>query len=172
MLLKGTPLIYYGQELGMRGKPDPRYQSDEKDIGDREAFEWTRKTQAPGQANWYKGPKSYWTARYARDDDGISVAEEVRDKGSLLNFYRRLLALRKSHLALSCGTEEVLPSPGGMLVVERRASGERIEIISNLANESARIDVSGRDLMMRRPVLGGLELGPYETRVIAVRQQG
>ena len=57
MLLKSTPLIYYGQELGMRGIQRPEYKSDEKDIGTREAFEWSAKIEAQGEATWYKGPE-------------------------------------------------------------------------------------------------------------------
>src|SRR3546814_987297 len=49
MLLKGTPPIYYGQELGMRGKQRPEYKTDEKDIGPREAFEWEADVNAPGE---------------------------------------------------------------------------------------------------------------------------
>jgi glycosidase len=88
VLLKGTPSIYYGQELGMRGKPFDQFKSDEREIGMREAFEWSAKVEAPGEAIWYKGPKAYWTERYARDDDGVSVAEQERDPKSLLNHYR------------------------------------------------------------------------------------
>src|SRR3546814_6943757 len=39
MLLKGTPLNYHGEELGMRGHKSEEYQIDEKDIGTREALE-------------------------------------------------------------------------------------------------------------------------------------
>ena len=62
MALKGMPSIYYGQELGMRGTPRDSYKSDEREIGMREAFRWGARVEAPGQANWYKGPKDYWTS--------------------------------------------------------------------------------------------------------------
>ncbi len=43
VLLKGTPLIYYGQEIGMKGMQSHAWNSDANDIPDREAFKWTRR---------------------------------------------------------------------------------------------------------------------------------
>lgn len=165
ILLKGTPSIYYGQELGMRGTPRDEYKSDEREIGMREAFEWSAKVEAPANALWYKGPRSYWTERFARDDDGVSVAEQDKDPASLLNHYRRLLALRKAHPAFVDGTQRVVPSGNKILVVERGSGGEKILIVSNLSDQSAEYLVSGRDLLTGRAV-NGVHLKPYETRVI------
>jgi alpha-amylase len=169
MLLKGTPLIYYGQELGMRGRPRPEYKSDEKDIGDREAFEWRARTEAPGQANWYKGPKTYWTDRFAKDNDGISVEEEDRDPSSLLNHYRRLLKIRAAHSALRSGAQRVLPAVGKVLAVERSGAGERFVIVANLSAAPADYRVSGRDLLSGKSVRGQLRLAPFAANVIATQ---
>jgi glycosidase len=166
MLLKGTPLIYYGQELGMHGKLRPEYKSDEDGIGDREAFEWSARTEAAGQANWYKGPKSYWTERFARDNDGVSVAEEDRDPGSLLNHYRRLLALRRANPAITRGGQKVLDSPPDILAVERSGAGERMLIVANLSGKAVTYAVNGRDLLAGRQVAGSLGLAPYEAAVL------
>jgi glycosidase len=166
LLLKGTPLVYYGQELGMRGKPRPGYKSDEKDIGDREAFEWSSETQAPGQANWYEGRKSYWTERFAKDDDGISVEEEDRDPASLLNYYRRLLRLRAGHPALRSGAQRVLDTPGDILAVERTGAGEDVLIVANLSSRTADFNLSGFDLLSGRRVAGKLRLAPFAATVV------
>jgi glycosidase len=165
MLLEGTPLIYYGQELGMRGELRPEYKSDEKDIGDREAFEWSGKVEAPGQANWYKGPKSYWTERFASDDDGVSVAEEDGDPESLLNHYRRLLNLRRSYPALRSDMQRVLPTDARLLVVERGRGAGRILLIANLSDQTAEYRASGRDLLTGSHV-NAVRLNPYQTAVI------
>ena len=164
--LKGIPLIYYGQELGMRGAPRPEYKSDEKDIGDREAFEWSAATQAPGQANWYKGSKTYWTQRFAKDHDGVSVAEEDLDPRSLLNHYRKLLAIRRAHLAVTGGNQHLLGSPPNILVVERSKGSERLLIIANLSGKTLTYKVNGRDLLANRNIKGSLRLAPYQATVI------
>jgi len=165
-LLKGTPLIYYGQELGMRGKPRPQYKSDEKDIGDREAFEWSASTEAPGQANWYKGPKTYWTRRFAKDHDGVSVAEENGDPGSLLNLYRKLLALRRAHPAITDGAQDLIDSPPNLLVVQRSKGPERLLIVANLSSRPATYRVNGRDPLAKADIKGILRLAAYQSRVV------
>lgn len=165
-MLKGAPLIYYGQELGMRGAPRPEYKSDEKDIGDREAFEWSARTEAAGQAIWYKGPKTYWTERFAKDDDGVSVAEENHNPASLLNHYRRLLALRRTRRAISEGTQTVIASSPNILAVERSRGIERLVIVANLSPKRAVYRVSGRDLLSGRRLSGVLQLKPYQATVI------
>ena len=170
MLLKGTPLIYYGQELGMRGIQRPEYKSDEKDIGTREAFEWSAKVEAPGEATWYKGPKSYWTDRSARDDDGVSVAEEDGDPNSLLNHYRKLLKLRRTHPALTDGDQRVLDSTPDMLAVERSTAGERLLIVANLSAKPATYSVTGRDLLSGGQISGHAQFAPYEAKVIALTE--
>ena len=91
ILLKGTPSIYYGQELGMRGTPRGRVQVRRARDRNARGVRMERKVEFPGEAIWYKGQKTYWTERFARDDDGVSVAEEDRDPKSLLNHYRGLL---------------------------------------------------------------------------------
>jgi glycosidase len=167
MLLKGTPLIYYGQELGMRGLQQPEYKTDEKDIGTREAFRWSAKVEAAGQANWYKGPKTYWTERFARDNDGISVAEEDGRPDALLNHYRKLLKLRGTYPALSGGSQKVVPTSDNFLIVERSAGEERLLIVANLSGQTAEYLVSGRDLLSGSQV-DGVHLKPFQTTVVQV----
>ncbi len=132
-MLKGTPILYYGQELGMRGAMDAGYPTDENHIPVREAFKWSAEDAAPGQALWYKRPgERYWDQRYARDHDGVSVAEQANKPASLLNHYRKLTALRKANPALLSGSQRVLESPAGVLMVERKAGGDTLVIVTNL----------------------------------------
>jgi glycosidase len=139
-LLKGTPILYYGQELGMRGAMDAGYPTDENHIPVREAFKWSATDAAPGQALWYRRPgERYWDQRYARDHDGFSVEEEDGKPGSLLNHYRALSALRAAHPALVRGAQRVLAAPAGMLAVERQVDGERLVIIANLTGRTAEV---------------------------------
>ncbi len=44
ILLDGTPLIYYGQEIGMKGRQNKTWGTDANDIPVREAFEWARRS--------------------------------------------------------------------------------------------------------------------------------
>jgi alpha-amylase len=164
-LLKGPPSIYYGQELGMRGTMRDEYKSDEREIGAREAFRWTAKVEAAGEATWYKGPKGYWAQRFAKDDDGVSVAEQDGDPNSLLNHYRRLLKLRATYPAFRNGAERVIPTSDNFLIVERSIGREKVLIVANLSDKSAEYLVSGRDLLSGKSV-HGLHLRPFQTAVV------
>lgn len=134
LFLKGTPILYYGQELGMRGANDRGYDTDEANVPVREAFKWAAIDAAPGQAIWYRRPgERFWDQRYARDYDGISVEEQTGRPGSLLTRYRLLAALRRAHPALRTGTQTLIESAPGLLVVERAAQGERLVLVANLS---------------------------------------
>ena len=150
----------------MRGKPRNEYKSDEKDIGDREAFKWSANTDAPGEANWYKSSKSYWTERFARDNDGVSVEEEIHDPNSLLNHYRRLLKLRATNPALRSGTQHVIAAPSQILAVERSSMGEHLLILANLSASDASFHARGKDLLSGNIVRGSLRLAPYQATII------
>ncbi len=142
LLLRGTPILYYGQELGMRGQLDAGYESDEAGIPVREAFKWSATDDGPGQAIWYRRPgERFWDQRHARDQDGISVEEQELRAGSLLNRYRRLAALRRAHPAIVAGTQAVVEGDARLLIVERSGADERLMIVSNLSAET--VDYTG-----------------------------
>jgi len=133
--LRGTPILYYGQELGMRGLMDPGYKTDESAIGVREAFEWHARQDGPNQAVWYRRPgQRYWDQRFTRDDDGISVEEQIDDPKSLLSHYRRLTALRRQFAALRSGEQRVLDSVPGVLVIERSLGDQTLIVVANLTD--------------------------------------
>ncbi len=92
--LNGVPMIYYGEEIGMTGKrgTGPLY-----DEFRREPMEWGTYINSPGTPTWFT------RHQYIQDADGISVEEQDNDPGSLLNFYRHILAMRKENTALSAG---------------------------------------------------------------------
>src|SRR5438128_8517038 len=79
--------------------------------------------------SWYRDTGPWWTDRYGRDDDGVSVEEEQRDPASLLAFYRRLLALRHSRKDLREGDQEIVATDQPALLVLRRAYGPRESLL-------------------------------------------
>jgi hypothetical protein len=93
LLLKGIPLIYYGQELGMEGRQFRGWNSDANDIPVREAFPWTSAV-GPGMAVWYKDSGPWWTQSPLARGGYVSLEAEAKDPGSLLAYYRGLIARR------------------------------------------------------------------------------
>lgn len=167
-LLRGTPILYYGQELGMRGRKDAGYQTDEADILMREAFKWAAIDAAPEQAIWYRRPgERFWDQRYARDHDGISVEEQRLRPDSLLSHYRRLASLRRTHAALVAGEQAVIDGDPRLLIVARSTADQRLVIVSNLSAEA--VDYtgpgsSGPDLIGN----GTAALRPWQTALFLI----
>jgi glycosidase len=153
ILLKGIPLIYYGQELGMKGV---KYNgnSDGNDIPRREAFEWYMDASGPGMAFWYRNSGPWWTGSNVRPDDGISLEEEEPNPASLFNFYKKLLALRGQHAALIAGTMEFIGVPDpGVVAFSRKYGNERILVVINLTNKVQSPNIRDYDLKAGQKVL-------------------
>ncbi|MFT3756438.1 MAG: alpha-amylase family glycosyl hydrolase [Pseudoxanthomonas sp.] len=140
LLAAGEPLLYYGQELGMRGLPrsDPSL-SDRAHIPLREAFRWSADLEAPGSAIWYADAGHWWwDERSNHSHDGVSLEEEVADPDSLFHWYQRLLALRQSRAELRHGTQRILCEDAGNLVcLLRETDGARTLLLVNLGTTPA-----------------------------------
>ncbi len=145
LAVQGEPMLYYGQELGMRGVTANFGLSDGNHVPLREAMRWRTDLAAPGSAIWYQGDRPIWTARHNRSGDGASVEEQEADPASLLNWYRRLLALRQARTELRHGTQQLPCDDGGpVLCVLREADGRRTLLLANLgeAEANAKLDAT------------------------------
>lgn len=144
LMVRGEPLLYYGQELGMRGVTGKVGMSDANHIPLREAMRWQADLDAPGSATWYQGDQRWWTGRYNRSDDGVSVQEQDRDPDSLLNWYRQLLALRRQRPELRHGAQRVLcDDDSKVLCVLREDGGRRTLLVANLGDTPATPSLGG-----------------------------
>ncbi len=106
-----TPVIYYGDEIGMKGVKG-NWGSDANDCPMREPFKWLTNAGAP-MSNYFVLNSSAYNNRYERNADGRSVQEQQGVNGSLLETYRTLIALRKNNAALRRGTYSTVPSSDG-----------------------------------------------------------
>lgn len=108
LTLRGTPILYYGEEIGMENN-DPKRREDVKDPvgrrgwperigrdGERTPMQWNDRPNGGFSTKdpWLPVPPSYSTH---------NVATEENDPNSILNTYKKLLALRHSHPALLDG---------------------------------------------------------------------
>ena len=134
LTVPGTPIIYYGQELGMKGTQG-KWNSDANDIPVRLAYRWNNRVDGPGAANFYRKSGPWDSTGFVQDNDGVSVQEEDRDPNSLLNFYRQLIQLRRTSPSLLYGPIEELPLRESHLFGYRRVYGEdAVTVILNLGN--------------------------------------
>jgi glycosidase len=107
MTAKGTPILYYGQELGATGRQG-KWNSDGNDIPIRLAYRWSKRLDAPGSATWYAGTGPWAKTSYERNGGGTSLEEQKQDEGSLYRFYKRLIRVRKGSRGLSSGQQRLI----------------------------------------------------------------
>jgi alpha-glucosidase len=148
LTLRGTPTMYYGDELGMSNVPIPadRVQDPfEKNVPGlglgrdpcRTPMQWD------GTENAGFSTTEPWLPVSA-DYSVVNVLSEEADPQSILTLYRRLLALRRAHPALSVGKYEPVTTTGQLLGFIREARGERFFVVLNLAEEPCELSVEGR----------------------------
>lgn len=164
--LKGTPNVYYGQELGMRGQKLAG-DSDGTDIPMRLAYEWTRKRESKGMAIWYRDTGPWWSDAFARSDDGISLEEQKGQPESLFAFYRKLIALRRKEPALREGDQRLLPHEE-LVAIERTRGSRQVLVLVNLSSMPQSFSwPARRDLWTGQPIAGTIVVEPSGFRVVA-----
>jgi len=172
LFVEGEPLLYYGQELGMRGVTRKGTMSDAAHVPLREAMRWEADLAAPGSATWYEDEAApWWRERYNRSDDGVSVEEQDAAPDSLLNWYRRLLLLRQQRAELRRGSQRALCADSAqVLCLQREYQDQRSLLVVNLGDAPAPLpdDAGGAQwlTMLSSAGEGGPTLGPREVRVL------
>jgi len=136
--LPGTPIIYYGDEIGMG---DNIYLEDRDGV--RTPMQWNSDKNAgfssTGEDNLYLPIIKSDQFSYLH----INVAEQARNEDSLFNRIRRLLAIRKSNPVLAEGDYEFIqdsPDPA-LLAIKRCDSLETIFSLHNLSDQSITYDL-------------------------------
>ncbi len=153
LLLGWTPIIYYGQEIGMTGAkaegPEAEHLSasgdDARDIPVRQAFRWSTAPDAAGHAIWYRDPaEAYPLPDSNQAGDGRSVSEQDSDPASLLAYYRQLSALRSRYPALAIGKTNLIAQQDDLIVIERRVRGAGILVAFNFSADPAPLQLPAR----------------------------
>jgi alpha-glucosidase len=152
LTLRGTPVLYYGDELGMLQTEIPSERV--LDVRDRDGA----RTPMPwGDVQWHDP----WLPL----GDIRSVAEQRQDPGSILAFCRGLIALRRARPDLSAGSYEPLETPGRVWAWRR---GTSTAVAVNLSAEKVDVDLSGRVLLSTNGSDNPSVLEPYAGVVLDV----
>jgi alpha-glucosidase len=119
LTLPGTPFLYQGEELGLLDAvvPPSRAVDPGGRDGSRAPIPWT------GDADGGWGPTPWLPL--PPESDVRNVASQRADEGSILHWYRRLLALRRATPALRRGSFRLLDGGADVLCYERSLGGER-----------------------------------------------
>ncbi len=153
LLQRGTPFLYYGEEIGMQDSRLRRTELQDplgrkywplfpgRDPA-RTPMQWNGRTNAgfclPGTRPWLPVHES--AAR------GCSVEAQRDDPESLLAWYRFLIQLRKTRPELTRGDLEFLPSHRDVLAWTRRVGGSSSIIILNFSETMRPSPHEGPDL--------------------------
>lgn len=131
LLMGGIPSIYYGQELGMMGKSEWGHwgMTDANEIPVREAFEWYSEDTGKGTALWYKDSGPWWDSTNLKPDDGISLEEQKNDPGSVWNFYKGMIHLRRTHKSLVEGKFKLIKNNSENIFTFLRELDDRAALV-------------------------------------------
>jgi alpha-glucosidase len=141
LTLRGTPTIYYGDEIGMTDGDIERDQvrdpAELRQPGmgqgrdpERTPMQWERSLPNAG----FTDGKPWLPVA-----TNSSVREQDGDTSSMLSLYRRLLILRRSHAALVQGTIANVVANGDVLTYERRYRDQSLFIALNFGVECAMV---------------------------------
>ena len=143
LTLRGTPTVYYGDELGMHdiAIPPERVQDHfEKNVPGRGLGRDPARTPMQWDASPNAGfcpPDVEPWLPVAGDYRTYNAASEREDPASMLELHRRLLALRRSEPALANGSHQPVETKGDLLAYVRESDGRRFLIVLNLGHNPA-----------------------------------
>lgn len=197
-LQKGTPFIYQGQELGMTNvKYHSIYEYDDvktintyneriesgvsEEIALKEAWVTSRdNSRTPMQWNSSKNAGFTYGKPWIGVNENyktINVEVEERDENSVLNFYKKLIKLKKSNEALIYGVYDlILEEDENIFAYTRTLNNDKFLIMANLTGENAKYVYEKEKLNSKDLILNNYEvcehknltefiLKPYECRV-------
>jgi alpha-glucosidase len=177
LTLRGTPFLYYGEELGMSCYRIPR----------------KRLVDPIGVLTWPKGfigrdPERTPMQWDASENSGFgsgnpwlpvnpdypkrNVAAQDADPKSILSWYRGLIALRGSKQALRSGAIRFLDLNAEVLAYERSLGSETIVVLLNFASGAKTVSLDkrwillyGSDRVAGSELAGSLRLAPGEVAI-------
>nr|WP_263323340.1 alpha-glucosidase [Neobacillus sp. Marseille-Q6967] len=195
-LMQGTPFIYQGQEIGMTN-----VQFDSiNDYDDVSAKNMYRIKRAEGVSHkeimeiiWASGRDNSRTPMQWSDDVNagfttgnpwlkvnpnylnINVSKQEKDPDSILNFYKKMIQLKKANQVFTYGIYDLLLKDDPQIYAYTRTlDQEKILVMANLSTEPAEFkdqSVQYDQLLLNNYVAAAHEpvsklvLKPYETRV-------
>lgn len=154
LTLRGTPTLYYGDEIGLsdvhippdriqdpwaKNEPDASFNRDKA----RTPMQWSGNPHAGfSEGRPWLPLSDDWATR--------NVASQGGDEGSMLALHHALLALRSEHEDLRTGDYRPLETGGTVLAYQR---GGRIGVMLNLSDEAAELDLPeawrSREVLLR-----------------------
>jgi maltose alpha-D-glucosyltransferase / alpha-amylase len=150
--LPGTPIIYYGDEIGM---------GDNIFLGDRDGVRTPMQWSADRNSGFSRADFAQLYLPLLMDPvygyERVNVEAEQRNQNSFLQWFRRLLDVRKQHPVLGHGSFEVLhPENAAIFAYVRKLGDDVILVVNNLSGraQAAELDLHDYEGMFPVELLG------------------
>jgi maltose alpha-D-glucosyltransferase/alpha-amylase len=151
--MPGTPVIYYGDEIGM---------GDNIHLGDRDGVRTPMQWSPDRNGGFSRAAPESLVLPPIRDPiygfDAVNVESQQSDQHSLLNWTRRMLAVRRRNPAFGRGKLRFLyPANRKVLAFLREHEDQTILCVSNMARTAQAVELDLAALAARTPVdlIGG-----------------
>jgi maltose alpha-D-glucosyltransferase / alpha-amylase len=146
--MPGSPILYYGDEIGMG---DNVYLGDRNGV--RTPMQWT----PDRNAGFSRCDPQRLYLPVIMDPiygyEAVNIESQSRDPSSLLNWMKRILAVRKAHPAFGRGSLEFIrPGNRKILAYVRRTADEAILCVANLSRTAQPVELDLRAFKGYAPV--------------------
>jgi maltose alpha-D-glucosyltransferase / alpha-amylase len=156
--MPGTPVIYYGDEIGM---------GDNIHLGDRDGVRTPMQWSPDRNGGFSRASPESLVLPPIRDPiygfDAVNVESQLADQHSLLNWTKRMLAVRRRNPAFGRGKLRFLyPANRKVLAFLREHEDQTILCVSNMARTAQAVELDLSALAGRTPVdlIGGSVFPP------------
>ncbi|WP_369930136.1 maltose alpha-D-glucosyltransferase [Xanthomonas sp. NCPPB 2632] len=156
--MPGTPVLYYGDEIGM---------GDNIHLGDRDGVRTPMQWSVDRNGGFSRADPASLVLPPIMDPlygyQAINVEAQGRDPHSLLNWTRRMLAVRKRYKAFGRGTLKFLyPGNRKVLAYLREFEGEHLLCVANMSRslQAVELDVAAFDGQVPIEIMGGSSFPP------------
>ncbi|MDQ3751642.1 MAG: maltose alpha-D-glucosyltransferase [Actinomycetota bacterium] len=150
--LPGTPIIYYGDELGM---------GDNIYLGDRDSVRTPMHWTLDRNAGFSRADFAQLYLPVLLDPvygyQAVNVESAQRDQYSFLQWIRRMLAIRRQHPVLSMGSLQMLhPANPSIFAFVRKLNDDIVLVVNNLSSraQAAELDLGEYQGMVPVELLG------------------
>ncbi|TNC10983.1 maltose alpha-D-glucosyltransferase [Methylobacterium terricola] len=156
--MPGTPVLYYGDEIGM---------GDNIYLGDRDGVRTPMQWSPDRNGGFSRSDPARLFLPTIQDPiygfDAVNVEAQARAQTSLLNWTRRMIAIRNNHVSLGRGALRFLyPDNRKVLAWIREHDNERVLCVANLSRAPQAVQLDLSDLRTAVPVelTGGTSFPP------------
>ncbi|TCV97317.1 trehalose synthase [Luteibacter rhizovicinus] len=158
LTMPGTPVLYYGDEIGM---------GDNIHLGDRDGVRTPMQWSIDRNGGFSRADPASLVLPPIMDPlygyQAINVEAQARDPHSMLNWTRRMLAVRKRYKAFGRGTLKFLyPGNRKVLAYLREFDGDQVLCVANMSRslQAVELDLAAFDGQVPIEIMGGSSFPP------------